>query len=65
MLTENIYNNTLTNLADLYPQAQTSGGTPRMRDVIADVNRVQDEENDLIYANGIKISDYINEEDFK
>lgn len=49
----------LVNLADNYPQAPAAGGTPRMRDVIMDLNRVEDEENDLIFANGIKISDYV------
>jgi hypothetical protein len=48
----------LTNLADLYPQAPATGGTLRMREVINEVNRVDDEENDLILANGLKISDY-------
>jgi hypothetical protein len=52
----------LVNLADLYPQAQPTGGTPRMREVIAEINRVEDEENDLIYANNIKIGDFINKE---
>ena len=40
--TENIYNNVLVNLADLYPQAEPTGGTPRMRDVISEINRVED-----------------------
>ena len=31
---ENQINNILINLADCYPQAQASGGTPRMRDII-------------------------------
>lgn len=50
----------LLNLTDNYPQAPASGGTPRMRDAILDINRVDEEENDLIYANGIKITDFIN-----
>ena len=49
----------LSNLADSYPQAPASGGTPRMRDVITDINRMDDEENDLIFTAGIKISDYL------
>ena len=60
--TENIYNNVLKNLADLYPQATPSGGTPRMKEVIAEINRTEDENNDLIYANGIKIKDYFGKE---
>ena len=51
--------NILINQADNYPQAPISGGTPRMREVITDVNRVDDEENDLIWTSGIKISDYL------
>jgi hypothetical protein len=35
-------NNILINLADSYPQAPISGGTPRMREVITEVNRVED-----------------------
>lgn len=31
-----------------------------MREAILDINRVEEEENDLIYANGINIKDYIN-----
>ena len=31
-----------------------------MNSVIHEVNRVDDEENDLIYSNGIKISKYLN-----
>jgi hypothetical protein len=50
---------TLSNLADLYPMAAPSGGTLRMRNIINEVNRVDDEENDFIYCNGIKISDHL------
>ena len=57
--TENILHNILINLADSYPQAPASGGTPRMREVITEVNRVDDEENDLIWVNKISISDYV------
>jgi hypothetical protein len=49
----------LSNLADLYPMATPSGGTLRMRNIIHEVNRVDDEENDFIYCNNIKISDYL------
>ena len=30
-----------------------------MREVITDVDRTDDEENDLIWTNGIRISDYV------
>jgi hypothetical protein len=49
----------LNNLADLYPMATPSGGTLRMRDIINEVNRVDDEENDFIFCNKIKISDHL------
>ena len=57
--TDNILHNILINLADSYPQAPASGGTPRMREAINEVNRVDDEENDLIHTCGIKISDFL------
>ena len=34
-----------------------------MKSVIYEINRTEDEENDFIYANGIKIADYINDEE--
>lgn len=49
----------LVNLTDNFPQAPASGGTPRMREAILDINRVEDEENDLIFANGIKVEKYM------
>lgn len=52
-------NDILVNLADNYPQAQASGGTPRMREVITEVNRVDDEQNDLIFANSLKIKEHL------
>ena len=51
--------NILINLADNFPQAPASGGTPRMRESINEINRTDDEENDLIWTCGIKIGDYI------
>ena len=57
--TDHLLHNILINLADGYPQATASGGTPRMRAVINDVNRVDDGQNDFIVANKIKIGDYI------
>ena len=59
MEVNNMVNNILLNTADNYPQAPASGGTPRMRDVITDVNRVDNPDNDLIYNSGIKIEDYV------
>ena len=55
----------MNNLADNYPVAPPSGGTQRMREVIKEVSRVDDEQNDFICANNIKISDYISYEDTK
>lgn len=46
-------NEILVNLADKYPQAL------RMRDSIIDYNQVEDEENDLIFADGINVKQYI------
>lgn len=54
--------NFLVNLADSYPQAPAAGGTVRMRDAILDIKRVEQEANDLIFAYGIKIQDFIEEE---
>jgi hypothetical protein len=39
---ENMISNVLINLADLYPQARASGSTPRMREVIDELNRLDD-----------------------
>lgn len=46
-------------MADNYPQAPVSGGTPRMKEVINEVDRVYDEDNDLIFANKLKIADHV------
>lgn len=54
-----ILRNVLINLSDSYPQAPSSGGTPRMREVINEVNRANDEENDLIFANNFRIIDFL------
>ena len=54
--------NIFTNLQGHYPQAEATGGSQRMKSIVYEVNRTADEENDFIYANGIKIADYINEE---
>jgi hypothetical protein len=43
---DNLMNDILVNLADNYPQASVSGGTPQMREVITEVNRVEDGHND-------------------
>ena len=56
---DNMVNNILINTADKYPQAPPSGGTPRMKKAITDVNRVDNPYSDLIYSSGIKIGDYV------
>ena len=49
----------LVNLADYYPQAPITGGTLRMKEVINEVNRVDDEANDIILSNDIRIDKYL------
>lgn len=39
---DNMVHNIMINLADSYPQAPASGGTPRMREVITEINRIDD-----------------------
>ena len=39
---DSMINNILINLADNYPQAPVTGGTPRMREAITEINRVED-----------------------
>jgi len=51
--------NILVNLADYYPQAPITGGTLRMKEVIHEVSKMNDEANDLILSNDIKISNYL------
>ena len=58
MEVDNIVNNILLNAADYYPQAPASGGTPRMKGVITNVNRVDNPDNDIIFNSGIKIYKY-------
>lgn len=53
---DNIVSNVLVNLADNYPQASVAGVSPRIREVITELNRTGDEENDFIYTSQIKIS---------
>ena len=48
-----------TELSAHYPQAPTTGATAKMREVIADVNRTQDEQNNLIFSSDIKIAKYV------
>ncbi len=43
---DNLMNDILVNLADNYPQASVLGVTPQMREVITEVNRVEDGHND-------------------
>ena len=49
----------MINLADYYPQAPVTGGTLRMKEVINEVNRVDDEANDLILSNDIRIDRHL------
>ena len=56
---DNMLNSIFVNLAPIYPQAPISGGTPRMREAITLVDRSYDDKNDFIFANHIKISDYL------
>jgi hypothetical protein len=49
----------LENLEDNYPEAPIVGGTPRMRAVTPQINKFDEEENDFISLNGIKIADYL------
>lgn len=46
-------------MASFYPQAPAVGETARIRQVITDVNRSQDDTNDLILTKNIKISEYL------
>ena len=39
---EGILRNICDNLADIYPQAPIVGGTPKMKEVLIDVNRTDD-----------------------
>ena len=59
MEVDNMVNNILINTANNYPQAPSSGGTPKMRKVITAVDRSDNPDNDLILLSGIKIEDYV------
>ena len=59
MEVDNMVNNILINTANNYPQAPSSGGTPKMRKVITDVDRSDNPDNDLILLSGIKIKDFV------
>ena len=59
MEVDNMVNNILLNTANNYPQAPSSGGTPKMRNVITAVDRSDNPDNDLILLSGIKIGDYV------
>lgn len=43
--------NILNNQDAYYPQAPITGASLRMKRVVHEVNRTEDEENDLIYSN--------------
>ena len=49
----------MSNISDNYPVAPPAGGTQRMRQVINEVDRTDDEENDFIYANDLRVSEYL------
>lgn len=49
----------LDNLSDYYPQAPATGGTAKMKEVILNINRTDDEENDLICTNNIRIGRHL------
>lgn len=56
---DNILQNIFINLIDYYPQATGIGGSLRMKDVIVEINRIEDEENDFIFNADIKIAKYL------
>ncbi len=49
----------MNDLASHYPQASAGGETARMREVILNVNRSEDETNDLIFTKNIQIEKYL------
>ena len=55
---DNMVNNILLNTANNYLQALASGGTPKMRKVITNIDRSDNPDNDLILLSGIMIQDY-------
>ena len=55
---DNYLKELLNDLASHYPQASAGGETARMREVILNVNRSEDETNDLIYTKNIQIEKY-------
>ena len=59
MEVDNMVNNILLNIANNYPQAPPSGGTPRMRDAITDVNRSDNHDNDLIFRSKTNLYNYV------
>jgi hypothetical protein len=46
-------------LIDHYPRAHAIGGTVKIKNTIKEISRFDDESNDLIITNGIKIAQYI------
>ena len=50
----------LESILEHYPQAPAAGQTARMRDAIINVNRAEDEANDLILNRDIRIEKYLN-----
>ena len=47
----------MANLEDSYPQATATGGTLKMRETLNNINRAENEEYDLIYANNISLTE--------
>jgi hypothetical protein len=56
---DSMVQNILENLAENYPQAPVVGGSLRMKEVIQNVDRSADDENDFIFCNGLKISEHL------
>ena len=55
----------MANLQDNYPQATATGGTLKMRETLNNINRTENEEYDLIYANNISIKEYFTTDSLK
>jgi hypothetical protein len=46
-------------LIDHYSRCNILGGTSKIKNLIKEINRVDDDNNDLTITNDIKIGDYI------
>jgi hypothetical protein len=56
---DTILNNILVNLAGSYPRAVSSGVSLRLKNAIEEINRRDDEENDILLSSNIKISEFL------